>query len=71
MLTESIRQAIDKEIPKITESTNVPPWTNDNFFKLQEQRRECKDPSILLELNTSIKHMRTKLKNCFFFCASK
>lgn len=67
VLTESIRQASDKEIPKITESTNVPPWTNDNCFKhRQEHRRECKDPSILRELNTSIKHMRTKLKNDYF-----
>ena len=47
LLIVSIRQASDKEIPKITESTNVRPWTNYHFFKLQEQRRECKDPFIL------------------------
>ena len=66
LLTDSVYQASDKEIPKVAKTTNLPPWTNDNLLKLQEQRRKCKDPSILRELNTSIKHMRTKLKNDYF-----
>ena len=65
-LTESIRQASDDTIPKSIDSPNVHPWTNDEFVKLLEQRRQCKDPSQLRELNISIRDLRIKLKNDYF-----
>ena len=40
---ESIRQASEAEIPKITSSSKKYPWTNDEFLNLLEQRRKCKD----------------------------
>ena len=64
--TDSIRKASEEEIPKRVSSLKNFPWTNDDFTKLLEQRRKCKDPNTLKELNISIKKMRTKLKNDYF-----
>ena len=61
--TESIRQASDDAIPKSINSSKPCPWTNAVFLNLLEQRRKCRDPVRLHELNLSIKNMRTKLKN--------
>ena len=64
--TECICQASEEEIPKTTNSLKVCPWANKNLLQLLEQRRKCKDPNTLRELNTSIKNMQIKLKNDYF-----
>ena len=61
-----IRQASDDVIPKSINSSRPCPWTNVDYVNILEQRRKCKDPVQLRELNLSIKHMRTKLKNYYF-----
>ena len=59
--TESIRQASDDVIPKSINSSRPCPWTNVYYVNLLKQRRKCKDPVHLRELNLSIKNMRTKI----------
>ena len=52
---ESIHQSSDEVILKNIKSSNPCPWTDVDFYNLLEQR--------LLELNISIRNLRTKLKN--------
>ena len=65
-LPETLCEASEEVIPKVTKGSKVYPWTNANFSKLIEQRRNCNDPDMLRELNTSIKKLRTKLTNDYF-----
>ena len=66
LLTDSVRQASDDVIPKRIDTSNNHPWTNVDFINLLEQRRQCKDPKQLRELNVCIRHLRIKLKNNYF-----
>ncbi len=64
--TECICKASEEEIPKISVTLKNFPWTNDDYNKLLQQRRECKDPETLRSLNISIRKSRISLKNCYF-----
>ena len=49
--SESICSACEERIPKITGSSKVPPWINDDLSLLHDERRLCKKPNRLRELN--------------------
>ena len=66
LITESINQASESEIPKITPQAKKSPWANDEFLSLISARRSCKDPSKRKELGKNIRKMRNKLKNDYF-----
>ena len=66
MITESINQASESEIPKITPQAKKSTWANDEFLSLISARRSCKDPSKRKELGKNIRKMRNKLKNDYF-----
>ena len=60
------RAASDEDIPKHTSSLKNNPRTNDEFQKLLNHGRKCKDPNTLHELNNSIRKTRKKKKNDYF-----
>ena len=64
--SESIRLASGETILKSTGSSKVPPWINDDLSLLHDERRLCKEPNRLRELNASIRKLRNKLKNDYF-----
>ena len=64
--SESIRLASEETIPKSTGSSKITPWINDDLWLLHDERRLCKEPNRLLELNVSIRKLRNKLKNDYF-----
>ena len=66
VLTDSIIQASESEIPKVLPSNKNAPWINDEFLSLTKARRSCKDPGELKMLSKNIKKMRNKLKNEYF-----
>ena len=66
LITESINQASESEIQKITPQAKKSPWANDEFLSLISARRSCKDPSKRKELGKNIRKMRNKLKNDYF-----
>ena len=66
ILTDSILNAGESEIPKILPSNKKSPWVNDEFLSLTNARRACKDPGELKVLSKAIKKMRNKLKNEYF-----
>ena len=66
ILTDSIINASESEIPKILPSNKKSPWVNDEFLSLTKARRTCKDPVELKRLGKAIKKMRNKLKNEYF-----
>ena len=53
-------------IPKNISSSKVPPWISDDLLLLHTERRLCKDPSHLRELNASVKKLHDRLKNDYF-----
>ena len=63
VLTDSIIQASESEIPKVLPSNKNAPWINDEFLSLTKARRSCKDPGELKMLSKNIKKMQNKLKN--------
>ena len=54
VLTESIVQASESEIPKLEASAKKFLWIDDEFLSLTNARRACKDPIKLKELGKSI-----------------
>ena len=66
ILTDSIINASESEIPKILPSNKKSPWVNDEFLSLIKDRRACKDPDELKSLSKNIKKLRNKLKNDYF-----
>ena len=66
-ITESIIQASDSEIPRVVASAQKYPWADEEFLSLIKARRMCKNPSERKRLGISIKRMRNKLKNDYFF----
>jgi hypothetical protein len=66
LLTESITQASESEIPKIIPKAKKSPWANDEFLSLISARRSWLDPSKRWELGKNIRKVRNKLKNNYF-----
>ena len=55
ILTDSIINASESEIPKILPSNKKSPWVNDEFLSLTKARRACKDPGELKTLSKAIR----------------
>ena len=60
-------KASESEIPKFDKAAQKSPSNNDDFLTLIEARNLCKNPMERKQLGVSIKKMRNKLKNEYFF----